>query len=264
MNNDEFKKIVWKYYQEYGRIFRWRSDPSPYNVFVSEFMLQQTQTSRVQTKFDEFISQYPTIESLASAEWKDVLTSWIGLGYNRRAKNLHNSAQLIVNTYSSTIPSDKESLLSLPGIGEYTSSAIRSFAFNIPDAMIETNIRTVYLYHFFENQVSVKDKDILHLVEQTLSLTQPREWYWALMDYGVYLKSLFPTINSQSSHYKKQSKFKGSDRELRAKIIKKLTQQNNITKTTLYNEFDDVRVAKILSSLVKEGLIKYDSHCYSL
>jgi A/G-specific adenine glycosylase len=259
MKQDEFIASVWEYYNKNRRSFEWRELPTSYNVLLSEFMLQQTQTARVVTKFAEFKEAYPTIIDLANTTWEDLLSHWVGLGYNRRARNLHRTAQAIRDDFDGEVPKDKQELLSLPGIGDYTSSAIRAFAFNIADPFIETNIRTVYLHHFFRDQLDIHDKDILDLVDQTMDRSNPREWYWALMDYGVHIKQTYGNPNSRSKHYSKQSKFKGSTRELRSYILKSILGNKSVSHEELHKAFEyDKRAPQLIEAMVKEGMINYN------
>lgn len=265
VNQKEFISIVWDHYNNNKRDFVWRSEPTPYNVMLSELMLQQTQTARVVSKFNEFKTKFPTVTDLANAEWPLILKMWVGLGYNRRAQNLHKCAQAIRDQYNGTIPSTKEELMALPGIGPYTSSAIRAFAFNEADPFIETNIRTVYLHHFYPNQGDVTDKDLMFLIEETMDRGNPREWYWALMDYGVYLKATFGNANKRSRHYTKQSKFEGSTRQLRSQILKSVLGNQSVSKEELEDAFKyDSRAHKQIDALVKEGMIKYTGTHYTV
>lgn len=258
-----FVDIVWTYYRSSGRQFVWRSNPTPYNVFVSEVMLQQTQTSRVVVKYEEFLKLFPTIESLAAASLQDVLRAWQGLGYNRRGKYLHDAAQLIIAEHQGRISSDPLVLKQLPGIGEYTSSSIPCFAYNIPTTFIETNIRTVYLHHFFQGQVEVADKDILPLIARGVDQSNPREWYYALMDYGVHLKSTIPKNNHQSKHYTKQSKFEGSNRQVRSTLLRMILQEPR-TIQQLQQELPkgETRIVSNLKALLKEGVIAKSGELY--
>jgi len=265
MDTELFVDTVWNHYRNHKRSFAWRINPTPYNVLLSEFMLQQTQTSRVVSKFAEFKSSYPTFTDLADSPWEELLTHWVGLGYNRRARNLHLTAQIIRDSFDGIVPQGKEELLSLPGIGDYTSSAIRAFAFNIADAFIETNIRTVYLHHFFEGEFDVHDNVIIQVVKKTLDRTNPREWYWALMDYGVYIKKTFGNPNIKSRHYSKQSKFEGSSRQLRSHILKSILTSKSVSKEELDSAFKyDSRAPKLIASMVQEGMIKFSGTHYSM
>lgn len=164
-----FKKRIWDFYRTNGRKFAWRNVDNPYFIMVSEIMLQQTQTNRVEQKYPLFITQFPHFEALAQASLRDVLLIWQGLGYNRRAKSLHESAQKIVNEYDGLVPSLPEVLELFPGIGKATAASVCAFAFNKPTVFIETNIRTVFIHHFFASSSSkVADKEIYSLLKKRL------------------------------------------------------------------------------------------------
>ena len=163
----------------------WRTTRDPYSILVSEIMLQQTQVERVKTKYTEFLAAFPTIESLASSLLTDVLRTWQGLGYNRRAIALKRCAEEIVSRYSGQFPRDTAELETLPGIGPYTARAVAAFAFGMAEPLIETNIRTVFIHFFFHGRDRVSDREIMPLVARTLDRHNPREWYYALMDFGV-------------------------------------------------------------------------------
>lgn len=259
MKTAEFQAIVRKYYNENGRTLPWRSDPSPYNVLVSELMLQQTQVERVIPKFQEFVEAFPSIERLAGASLVEVLRLWQGLGYNRRAKYLHEAAKAIVS--KGYFPTTVEELTTFPGVGKNTAGAIVAYAYNQPVAYVETNIRTVYFHHFFHGQADVNDKDLLALVERTLPDTDIRGWYSALMDYGVHLKTQGLGKISNSKHYKKQSAFTGSNRQVRGHVIRELSQASQ-TKTTLRQRIDDERLGDVLEQLCREGLVALDDDGY--
>lgn len=254
---NSFQSFIWNYYHQFGRVFAWRNTDNIYHVVVSEVMLQQTQTKRVEEKFEEFITTFPTVEILALSSLRDVLSVWQGLGYNRRGKFLHQLAQTIVQKYNGKIPDTIEQLKQLSGIGPYTAGSICAFAFNQPTIFIETNIRTVFIHTFFKNQEKIIDAEIMPLIEQTVDLNNPREWYYALMDYGVYLKQTFSNPSRKSRHYTKQSKFEGSDRQIRGKIIKLLTEHAMLTDKqiiSLVNK-EKKRTKKIIDQLITEKLI---------
>src|ERR1700751_788981 len=137
-----FKEFVWHFYEQNKRDFAWRHVDNPYFVVVSEIMLQQTQTQRVISKYEEFIAAFPDFKSLAAASLRDVLLVWQGLGYYRRARFLHQLAQIVVNEHGGALPQDQKVLQTLPGIGPNTAGSICAFAFNKPVVFIETNIRT--------------------------------------------------------------------------------------------------------------------------
>lgn len=218
-------------------------------------MLQQTQVQRVIPKYQEFLRAFPSIRKLADAELGDVLRAWSGLGYNRRSKFLHQAAQKIASEHTGVFPADKSGLVGLPGIGENTAGAILAYAFNLPGAFVETNIRTVIIHHFFNDHADIPDKDILEVAAQALDHEHPREWYWALMDYGSYLKQTVGNLNRQSKAYTKQSTFVGSKRQLRGKIIALLSAQP-MTAASLKKTLNDPRFAAVIDDLLLEGLIR--------
>lgn len=266
-----FQKKVWDFYTVHGRHdLLWRPPQlkvkngkmDMYEIMVSEIMLQQTQVSRVLPKFNVWMKQFPNIKTLASTSRKDVLTLWQGLGYTRRAKFLHEAAQKITNDGVSKTVEDLEAL---PGIGHYTARAIATFAWNQAHAFVETNIRTVYIDHFFKNKESVADREILSLVEQTLDVSNPREWMYALMDYGSHLKSQGKAHNARAKSFTRQSKFKGSVREVRGSIMKFFATKSTLTKKDIQEFeklFDTERVAKALAGLVKDDLLQKTAKGY--
>ena len=260
----DFREIVWGYFHEHAREMPWRDDPSPYNVMVSELMLQQTQVVRVIPKFYAFVREFPDVKTLAAAPLAQVLRAWNGLGYNRRAKFLHAAAQHIV-TDAGIIPNTLEGLMVLPGIGLNTAGAIMCYAYEFPVAFIETNIRTVFLHHFFADEGQVADdRTLRRLVEQTLDREHPREWYWALMDYGTYLKMTIGGLLQQSAQYKKQSPLKGSLREIRGRIIKHLALAScDESRLELLVEGSE-RFSIALDALHKEGFIEQANGVWSL
>lgn len=264
-----FQETVWRYYQQHGRHdLPWRlaaADGSfdPYRITVSELMLQQTQVSRVVLKYQEFLRLFPTVQALAKAPLGDVLRPWNGLGYNRRAKYLHQAARQIADDYGSHFPTDEAELIKLPGIGPATACAILAYTFDQPVAFLETNIRTVYIHHFFNDQVDLADKQILELVNQTLDTEQPREWYWALMDYGAHLKRSVGNLNQHSKSYSRQSKFEGSARQIRGQVIRALSTKSCSVEELQY-EISDQRLEAVITDLVREGLVQQRGNQLSL
>lgn len=255
MTEGEFIELIWEKGRELYRSMPWRDDTRPYYVLVSELMLQQTQVDRVIPKFNAFIARFPDEQSLAAAPLADVLTLWNGLGYNRRAKYLHESAKKIVADFSGSFPQDHADILSLPGVGPGTAGAIMTYAFNRPVVFIETNVRTVYFHHFFDDGDKVSDAQLRPAIERTLDQDHPREFYWALMDYGTWLKKNGAGRITQSKHYKKQSPLKGSVRELRGLIIKQLAA-GDIPLVDLRQQYaDDERFTAALAGLLADGLV---------
>jgi len=264
MKETEFQELVWQKGRELYRDMPWRSDYQPYYVLVSELMLQQTHVDRVIPKFQLFITSFPTVQSLAAASLSDVLTIWSGLGYNRRAKFLHNAAKMIVDDGAGEFPSSVEQLVKLPGVGVNTAGAIMAYSFNQPVVFVETNIRTVYFHHFFGDDDSVTDSQIRDVVQTTLDTEHPREWYWALMDYGTFLKRQGVGAISKSRHYKKQSPLAGSVREVRGAIIKQLVH-GSLDVTVLKTKVPvDERFDIALSGLIAEDLVTNNDGVISL
>jgi len=222
---------------------------------VSEMMLQQTQVRRVIPKYAEFLTSFPTVAALAAAPLAEVLRAWSGLGYNRRAQYLHRAAQIITSQYAGQIPPAATALVKLPGIGPNTAGALLAYAFNQPVVFIETNVRTVFLHHFYKHQTTVADREIIRLVAATLDYEQPREWYWALMDYGSFIKRTIGNLNRASVSYRPQSPFTGSRRAIRGKIVRLLTAAPTHQRH-LAVLVDDERFDAVLADLLREGLIQ--------
>lgn len=255
MDIHQFQELVWQKGRELFRDMPWRKDTRPYYVLVSELMLQQTQVDRVIPKFEAFIKTFPTIEALAEAPLSDVLIAWSGLGYNRRAKFLHEASKKIVNDYAGVFPETTGELVKLPGVGPNTAGAIAAYSFNHPAVFIETNVRTVFFFHFFEDSGQVGDAEVRGLVEAAVDQEHPREWYWALMDYGSFLKRQGVGQLDKSRHYKKQAPLKGSVREIRGLIMKELTNGEATVQTLQTKITVDDRFEPALNSLIAEGLV---------
>jgi len=262
-----FQNYINRFFAAQGRpTLPWRKSVSPYQILVSEIMLQQTQVDRVIPKFEAFVARFPSAEALAKAPVADIIRLWQGLGYNRRVLNLQKAAQKIQTEYQGQVPNELEELLKLPGIGPYTAAAIQAFAFNLPSIVIETNIRTIFIFHFFHGAYKVPDTELLPLIEATLDRSNPRRWYSALMDYGTYLKQVLPNPSRQSQTYTKQSSFKGSNRQIRGQILKLLSQQESLNETELALALGD-RSAKsqpLIQQLIKEGFVVYETGQLSL
>jgi len=235
----------------------WRETRNPYRILVSELMLQQTQVARVLEKYREFIALFPDAAALAKAPLRSVLKVWQGLGYNRRALALQQIARALVAQHKGKVPSSLDDLVRLPGIGKATASAILAFAFNQPVVFIETNVRTVFIHFFFPERDAVSDEEILPLVTQTLDTDNPREWYYALMDYGTFLKKTVANAGRKSRHYHKQSPFDGSNRQVRGRIVRYLIKERKSTESVLTKQLGLTpgRVRSVLLDLEKEGMI---------
>ena len=261
-----FQSAIYRYFTEHGRDLPWRNTEDPYCILVSEMMLQQTQVERVMDKYVLFLSKFPDLSALARAALREVLEVWQGLGYNRRAMSLIALAQVVTTQHHGKLPANREALMRLPGIGCATAGSILAFAFHEPSVFIETNIRRVFIHHFFQDRESIHDDEIIPLVEVTLDRSNPRDWYYALMDYGSMLKKQIANPNRKSTHYTRQSPFEDSDRKIRGAILKVLVGQVSMTEEDMAAAIggEQERMKKILSALVKEGFIVRRSKTYRI
>lgn len=265
-----FRRTVLGHWKEYGRHdLPWRAKAAkrgsskkeldPYKILVSEMMLQQTQVPRVIEKYKEFLHAFPSASKLARAPLKDVLRVWSGLGYNRRGKYLRDAAKIIVEKHGGKVPNDYAALRALPGVGDYTAKAVRVFAFNEPDVLIETNIRAVYIHHFYSSvlqKTGITDVQISSAACRAAARQNPRLWNWALMDYGVHLKKLHDNPTRYSAHYSMQNKFEGSLRQVRGAILKVLTNgAHGDLALAKKLASDAMRIRHALTALAHDGLI---------
>lgn len=254
--------------EEGKRLYRdlpWRHIDDPYGVLVSEVMLQQTQVSRVMSKWAQFMALFPTLDALAAADTALVLETWQGLGYNRRALALKKTAEICSQTYGGHLPDTYEALVRLPGIGPATAAGVLAFAYNKPAMYLETNVRTVFLYEFFPDEDQVSDKALIPLVEATCPKTDVRDWYYALLDYGAHLKTSVGNHSRRSATYTRQSKFEGSRRQKRAEIVRLVLAEPGIDHETLSSKLnasenlhgreavDEDTLSSIISDLLAEG-----------
>ncbi len=260
-----FRKIVYGYFNRFGRHFPWRETTDPYHILIAEVMLQQTQTDRVVEKYGEFIRAFPTIRALSRAPLREVLRVWQGLGYNRRGLQLHRLAQDVAAD-GGKIPDTTEGLIALPGIGRATAASISAFAFNKPVVFVETNIRAVFIQFFFPGREAVTDDLLLPLVEKTLDTRRARRWYSALMDYGAMLKKRYPNPGRRSAHHQRQSRFEGSNRQLRGMIVRALLEHSRLSLAGMSKRINrpEDEIGDALDGLVAEGLVQKRGKSFSL
>ncbi|MBT3412748.1 MAG: A/G-specific adenine glycosylase [Candidatus Jacksonbacteria bacterium] len=288
----EFQKKILSWYKKNGRHnlpWRKKTNQTTYRILVSELMLQQTQVDRVIPKYTAFLKKFPTAKSLSQASTSEVLKEWQGLGYNRRALNLQKASQYIQKELKGRFPKTIEELEKLPGVGPYTARAVSVFSFNNPEVFIETNIRRIFIHFFFSPVIasrhsakqsrdrrvpahaavprddrSVSDDQLMPWIEKALYTKNPRMWYSALMDYGALAMKDIPNPNKKSKHYTKQSKFEGSRRYARAKLVTYLLEKKSATTKVLEDFFTTDKyllkyqkeLVSILRDLEKEGFIK--------
>ncbi|MDP3727690.1 MAG: A/G-specific adenine glycosylase [bacterium] len=274
MTTRRFQTLIWRWYRSHGRHdLPWRKFPrslpagrqaggrQAYRILVSEVMLQQTQVSRVLRKYPEFIRRFPTIVALKQASLSSVLLAWQGMGYNRRALYLKQIARIVLKTHGGRMPHDPDELERLPGIGPGTAGAIAAFAFDRPVAFIETNIRRVFIHHFFGRRRRISDAEILIKIQQTLPRRRIREWYYALMDYGALGLKGIPNPNRRSTRHTHPTPFAGSNRELRGRILAAAVHEPTRRERFL-RRTDGVRPAgrrkleRVLGGMVRDGLLE--------
>lgn len=276
-----FVEFVAKKGRELYRDLPWRRTYDPYAIWISEVMLQQTQVSRVDGRWQRWLERFPTVDALAAAAPSDVLEEWQGLGYNRRALSVHRAAQAISEA-GGVFPQDSKELVKLPGIGPATAAGIRAFAFNLHGVYLETNVRTVFLHELYPQAEGVPDSELVPLVELTCpaSVTNaadtavdtaanadeteltPRSWYYALLDYGAYLKKTIPNPSRRSKSHVKQSRFEGSHRQKRAELLRVLLahkDEGGAEFETLHQELCQIEVnagRETLDEQVTLGLLE--------
>ncbi|MCC7304415.1 A/G-specific adenine glycosylase [bacterium] len=258
MRTSEFQKLIYDFFEKNHRTFPWRETQNPYEIMVSEIMLQQTQTLRVIPKYLDWLKKFPTTKKLANASLSEILLAWNGLGYNRRGKFLWEAGKYIESELQGRIPATFIELRKLPGIGEYTANAILAFAYNQSTIVVETNIRTVVLHHFFKDSVEkIRDQQIKTVLAKVIDKTDPRSWYYALMDYGNWLKSEGIDYFHKQKSYTKQKPFKGSERFVRGYLLREtlLLKKLDTTKVILPG-YTQKNIKKVAQDLIREGLLK--------
>lgn len=286
-----FVEFVAKKGRELYRDLPWRRTYDPYAIWISEVMLQQTQVSRVDGRWQRWLERFPTVDALAAAAPSDVLEEWQGLGYNRRALSVHRAAQAISEA-GGVFPQNLKELVKLPGIGPATAAGIRAFAFNLHGVYLETNVRTVFLHELYPQAEGVPDSELVPLVELTCPASvadaanvadavaavtdavvdtaaesdetelTPRSWYYALLDYGAYLKKTIPNPSRRSKSHVKQSRFEGSHRQKRAELLRVLLahkDEGGAVFETLHQELCQIEVnagRETLDEQVTLGLLE--------
>jgi len=249
---------------------------TPWKVLVSEFMLQQTQVSRVIEPWEKFLKSFPTPTRCADASLAEVLKLWGGLGFSRRAKALHETAKLIRDQHKGKVPATVEELRSLPGVGEYTANAIASFAFSVPVAILDTNVGRI-LSRGVANK-TLSQIEARALASELLPRTNAAQFNQAMLDLGAQFCKSKPACEQcpvakscawklqggkdpatkSAGVSKPQSTFKGSDRQVRGQVLAQLrtAPASMIKLRSLLNEVEPTRLQKVLDGLVDDGLIE--------
>lgn len=288
-----FQRRLLAWYIRNRRPLPWRKTRNPYHILVSEIMLQQTQVDRVWPFYQRFLKRFPTFQKLARARRAEVLRYWSGLGYNRRAINLHRLAQEVSEKHSGKLPRTAEELQKLPGIGPYTAAAITTFAFGAHGAFVETNVRRVIGRSVLKKHFPTprEDKKILRVAGTLVPQRKAAIWHHALMDLGALiclprprcdrcpLRTIclsYPAIlkNPQARLKQPRELFEDSNRYWRGKILKALLgapRDKILTRAALHQEvtrntvrLSSRRLLKLLTALQSEGLVTVTKRNISL
>lgn len=191
MNTPQFRKLILQWFDAHGRKhFPWQQNKTPYRVWISEIMLQQTQVNTVIPYYEKFMQRFPDVLTLANAHEDEVLHSWAGLGYYSRARNLHRAAKMILNEFAGQFPDNFEGLLKLPGIGRSTAGAILSIAYNQAAAILDGNVKRVLArFHGITQPINEKniENQLWALAESYLDVKRMADYTQAMMDLGATL-----------------------------------------------------------------------------
>ena len=262
-----FRGRVLSWYRRSGRDLPWRHTRDPYRVLVSEVMLQQTQVSRVLPAYRRFLARYPTLRALSRAPLGDVLREWSGLGYNRRARDLHRIARLC----TSRLPRTVAGLDALPGVGAYTASAVACFALGQAAAFADTNIRRVLGRAILGRTAT--EREAVALDSRFGSRRATARWHHALMDIGATVClakrphcDVCPVRNvcryegDEETSLRRQPSFQESDRRVRGAIVRHLASATRgVAVDTLRRGINDARVPRLVRVLAREGLVEVSS-----
>ena len=256
-----FQKKILSFYEKNKRDLPWRTTTDPYKILLSELMLQQTQVKRVIFYYEKWIAKWPTIDVLASASLPEVLQMWMGLGYNTRAVNLHRTVRTIVSEFKSDVIRAMIQYKELPGIGRYTSQAVLIFSSNADLVTVDTNIRRILISEF-RLPTKISDKELWSLAEKCLPLGKSRDWHNALMDYGsLHLTAQKTGIKPKTQ----QSRFEGSNRQIRARILRCLLQKSmSLTEFENTFELEQTRLKPILDKMIEEKIVVKRNTLYQL
>ena len=270
-----------RYYARHARDLPWRRTRDPYRILVSEVMLQQTQVERVVPKYHSFLRRFPTPAALAGARMGDVLRAWIGLGYNGRALRLWQAARQIVRQHAGALPREHAALRALPGVGDYTASALRAFAFGAHVAAIDVNVRRVLTRALLGEEIA-HPAMVRRLGSAVLPSGRAAAWSQALMDIGSAFCRVRPNCaacplrrmcltarkprgarTAVQPGGKRQTRFAGSNRFYRGRIIAALARTRSVSVPLLgrqvkdgFNLSDRPWLRSLLKTLANEGLVR--------
>jgi A/G-specific adenine glycosylase len=257
-----FRRKIFRFHARHKRDLPFRRTTDPYKITVAELMLQQTQVDRVLPKYRAWTRSWPDWTSLARATRREVLSAWSGLGYNRRALYLHETARIVSDRFNGHLPESLDQLRSLPGIGRYTSAAILIFARNEPLVAIDTNIRKVLIAELGLSP-TISQAALEAVAKRLLPAKRARDWHNALMDYGS-LK--LPRIMKGINALPRQSRFDGSLRQIRGEIVRRLTGQDRVGIVTIARALkrSPTDVHRAAESLVRDGIVLFSGKTLTL
>ena len=264
-----FKQNLRKWYKDNNRKYSWRDSSDPWKIFLIEVLSQQTQLERANKYYNKFISEFPKPINMARASKRKVLKLWSGLGYNNRAVRLHESSKVLTKKgFEGIYPNFKE----LPGVGEYTNSALLSFAYNEKVITLDTNVRRIIGRYFKVDNVDNFIKDNKNYL---LNRFNSRDFNQSLMDLGSLICtnrnpkcSICPLEKSCMKYIKEVTKknppFKNSNREKRGKIVKILINSKKVTSKDLAKrlEIDEDKLFQLIEGLKKDGIVKTSKNKY--
>jgi A/G-specific adenine glycosylase len=278
-----FTQTILDWFAKNRRNLPWRGGVAPWHILASEIMLQQTQVDRVKPKFAEFTKRWPTAKDLAETSTQQFLQFWSGLGYNRRALNLHRTATKIATDHHNIVPNDYSTLLELPGIGKYTAAAVLSFAHNTNITLSDTNVRRIFYRYFYGGEFAAElpeEQTYETKLAEAFPDNQSRNWHSALMDFGALIctsrspqcqlcplqvhcqaaPQILRGAETGQNWVRPQSTFQGSLRQLRGAIIKSVSAEiDGITLNSLKKRHQDPRFDTVLTALAKEGFIRREN-----
>jgi A/G-specific adenine glycosylase len=278
-----FRRALSKAAPSLRRDLPWLNSPVPWAIYVSEVMLQQTSTSRVIGPWIKFLEKFPTVESCARAPLAEILVAWSGLGYPRRAKNLHDAARIIRDDFEGQVPRQVDELRTLPGVGEYTSHAVASFAFGERVAILDTNVGRV-LARALANR-PLRTGEARDVARELLPKNGAAAFNQAMLDLGAQFCRATPRCEEcplasscawrrnggldpapmSAAVSRPQAPFAGSNRQLRGRVLRAL-HEGPRAKSGLIRELGatPARAEEVLDGLVRDGLVTKIARSYSL
>ena len=274
------------WFAENGRDLPWRRTRDPWSILVSEVMLQQTQVGRVVDRWHRFLERFPTVGAAAAAPTADVIDEWSGLGYNRRAVNLHRCAVAVVDRFSGTMPCGLEDLLSLPGVGPYTARAVAVFAFERDQAVVDTNVARILAR---VSGRTMTGREAQAAADRGLADRDPWVWNQAMLDVGATRCRPTPSCDAcpfarvcrwyldgwpdpdpargSAGVSGRQSTFEGSDREGRGRLVRALRSgpigEQQLAAAMGWPD-DDQRARRVAATLVADGLVEHADDTFTL